>query len=133
MSRFVSLILLGLLAEKVIQHVFVTVAFLFDIGGSRSSVALDYRFFMVAGGVVSILYVIALWAVYSKRKYGLSLVVALAVLDILGEFIAQSRFDINLNFSFIGASILLILAKLIRRNYLNVCSKPQGHSPFLKE
>jgi hypothetical protein len=115
----VGLILLGLLAEKIVQHVFVTVAFLFDIGGSRSSVALDYRFFMVAGGVVSILYVIALWAVYSKRMYGLSLVVALAVFDIWGEFIAQGRFDINLNFSFIGASILLILAQLIRKDYFS--------------
>jgi hypothetical protein len=133
MSRIMGLILLGLLAEKVIQHVFVTVAFLFDIGGSRSSVALDYRFLMVAGGVVSILYVIALWAVYSKRKYGLSLVVALAVFDILGEFIAQGRFDINLNFSFIGANILLILVQIIRRDYFHACSKPLGHSTFLKE
>jgi hypothetical protein len=110
-------ILLGLLAEKVIQHVFVTIAFIFDIGGSRSSVALDYRFFMVSGGIVSILYLIALWAVYTKRKHGLSLVVTLSVFDILGEFIAQGRFDIKLNLSFIGAGILLILAQLIRRNH----------------
>lgn len=124
MRRIMGFILLGLLAEKVIQHVFVTVAFLFDIGGSRSSVALDYHFFMVVGLIVAMLYIVALWAIYSKRNYGLSLVVALAVFDILGEFIAQGRFEINLNVSFMGAVILLILVLLIRRTSARFSSQP---------
>jgi len=105
-NKIAGLLLMALLIEKVIQHVYVTGAFLLDIGGIRSVVALDYRFFMMSGGVVAVAYGATFFAIYMRYGWGLSLVAVLAVFDVVGEFVAQGRFDIVLNVSFIVAVIL---------------------------
>jgi hypothetical protein len=94
--------------EKIIQHVVVTLCFLFDFGGIRATVAVDYRYLMVAGGIVAILFFIALWALLTEKTWSISLVAGLAVFDIVGEFIAQGTIFITL-ISFVVAIALLIL------------------------
>jgi hypothetical protein len=67
--------------EKIVQHVVVTLCFLFDFGGIRATVAV--------------------WSI--------SLVAGLAVFDIVGEFIAQGTIFITIMVSFVVAIVLLVL------------------------
>jgi len=50
-----------------------------------------------------------------QKKWALNLVTALAIWDILGEFIAQGRLDIVITVSFLVAILLLVLSALYRR------------------
>ena len=95
--------------EKIVQHVVVTFCFLFDFGGIRTTVAVDYRYLMVAGGIVAILFFIALWGLLTEKTWSLTLVAGLAVFDIVGEFIAQGTIFITLMVSFVVAVVLLVL------------------------
>jgi hypothetical protein len=45
-------------------------------------------------------------------------VIALALFDIIGEFVAQGKLDIMITVSFIVAIILLILASIYRQQRL---------------
>ncbi len=59
-KRSFPLVLLMILSlEKFIQHMFVTYAFLVDLGGIRQSVSLDYRLFMISGFLVGILFLVS--------------------------------------------------------------------------
>lgn len=109
-------VMLLLIVEKVIQHVAVTAAFILDIGGIRASVALDYRLFLVVGGVSAVLFALSGWALVRRKPWAVGLVVALALVDIFGEFVAQGTLMITLNVSFLVALTLLVLALLARRN-----------------
>ena len=95
--------------EKIVQHVFVSLAFLYDIGGVRSTVAVDYRALMISGAVIAILFVVALPALVQRKRWSLYLVALLAVSDIIGEFIAQGTVFVAINISLIVATILLLL------------------------
>ena len=88
--------------------------FLFDFGGVRATVAVDYRYLMVAGGIVAILFFIALWGLLTEKTWSISLVAGLAVFDIVGEFIAQGTIFITLMVSFVVAVVLLVLCHKIR-------------------
>lgn len=85
----ISYLLIILLGEKVIQHVFVSFSFLYNVGDIRSTVAVDYRALMISGAIIAVLFVVALWAVIRKKRWGLILVALLATADIVGEFVAQ--------------------------------------------
>ena len=111
---WVRYIMLALLAEKVIQHVFVTAAFFFNWGDIRSTVAVSPTALMIAGAGLAVLFALALWAVAGRRLWATKLVVALALCDIVGEFIAQGTLGIELNVSFVVATTLLVLALLGR-------------------
>ncbi len=104
--------LLALIGEKIIQHVFVTLAFYFNWGDIDSTVVVEPDILMVLGGIVAVLFGLALWAMLARRKWALNLVTGLAVWDILGEFIAQGRIDIVITVSFVVAILLLILIRL---------------------
>ncbi len=95
--------------EKIVQHIVVTLCLLFDFGGIRGTVAVDYRYLMVAGGIVAILFFIALWALLTEKTWSISLVAGLAVFDIVGEFIAHGTIFITLMVSFVVAIVLLVL------------------------
>ncbi len=95
--------------ERIVQHVVVTLCFLFDFGGIRGTVAVDYRYLMVAGGIVAILFFIALWGLLTEKTWPISLVVGLAAFDIVGEFIARGTIFITLMVSFVVAIVLLVL------------------------
>jgi len=101
--------------EKIIQHVVVTPCFLFDFGEIRATVAIDYRYLMVAGGIVAILFFIALWGLLTEKIWPISLVAGLAVFDIVGEFIAQGTIFIAIMVSFVVAIVLLVLCYQTRK------------------
>ena len=105
----ISYLLIILLVEKIVQHTFVSLAFLYDTGGVRSTVAVDYRALMISGAVIAILFAVALPALIRKIRWSLYLVALLAVSDIVGEFIAQGTILIAINVSVIVAIILLFL------------------------
>jgi hypothetical protein len=105
----ISYLVIALTLEKIVQHVFVSLAFLYDIGGVRSTVAVDYRALMISGAVIAILFVVALPALIQKKRWSLYLVALLAVSDVIGEFIAQGTVFVTINISLIVATILLCL------------------------
>jgi hypothetical protein len=102
--------------EKIIQHVVVTLCFYYDFGGLRSVVSADYRLFMISGGIVGVLFLVALWGLWNEKGWSIPLVAGLALFDIVGEFIAQSELFIVVTVSFIVAVVLLILCYKILGN-----------------
>lgn len=114
-ATWVHYLMIALLAEKVFQHVVVTAAFYLDWKGIRATVAVNPTALMILGGVAAILFGVALWAILSGRKWAARLVIAMALFDILGEFVAQGTIGIEITVSFLVAVILLVLALLYRR------------------
>ena len=108
-------ILLALIIEKIIQHVVVTIALEVNLGGIRSTVAVNPDLLMVAGAAVGALFALSLWGMLTRRRWAVNLVIALALFDMLGEFVAQGRLDIVITVSFLVATTLLILALRYRR------------------
>ena len=102
--------LIILVVEKIIHHTFVSLAFLYDFGGVRSTVAVDYRGLMISGAVIAILFAVTLPAVIRKKRWSLYLAALLAASDIIGEFIAQGTVLIAINVSITVAVILLLLS-----------------------
>jgi hypothetical protein len=105
----ISYLLIVLVVEKIVQHAFVSLAFLYDIGGVRLTVAVDYRALMISGAVLAILFAVALPALVQKKRWSVYLVALLAASDIIGEFIAQGTVFVTINISLIVAIILLFL------------------------
>jgi hypothetical protein len=108
-------LLVALTIEKIIQHIFVTLAFNFDWGDIGSTVAVSPTILMILGAIVAILFMISLWGLITYKKWALNLIIALAIFDIVGEFIAQGRIGIEVNVSFLVAALLLILALICRK------------------
>ena len=106
-------ILLALVLEKIVQHVVVTLAFYFNWAAIRSTVAINPSLLMVLGAIVAVLFAVSFWGVMRQAKWGFSLVLALALFDIVGEFIAQETIMITFTASFFVATSLLILALFI--------------------
>lgn len=106
--------LLLLIVEKVAQHIVVTTAFALDVGRIRASVALDYRLFLVSGAALTLLFALSGWALVRERAWARGLIIALALADIIGEFVAQGTLAITLTVSVVAAAALLLLALLYR-------------------
>ncbi len=102
--------LLLLTLEKTIQHAVVTLAFAFDWGGIRSTVAVSADLLMVLGGCVTVLFGLSFWGLIRQRLWAQRLVIGLALFDIVGEFVAQGTPGISLTVSFLVAIALLVLA-----------------------
>ena len=109
-TSWIRYLLIALVTGKTVQHVVVTLAFHFDWDNIRSTVAVDPGILMVLGGVVAVLYALSLWGLVARRMGALTLVVALSLFDILGEFVAQGTMNITVTVSFLVAIALLILA-----------------------
>jgi hypothetical protein len=107
-----EILMIILLAEKVIQHIFVTWAFYVDFMGIRSTVVVSWEALMIAGAGLTVLFLAALIARIKGLSWGLPLVGFLALCDIIGEFIAQGTLQITIMVSFVVAWILLILVIL---------------------
>ena len=107
--------MLVLIVEKIVQHCFVTLAFYFNWRDIGSTVAVSPELLMVAGAAVAILFALSLWGMLSGKRWALSLLIALALFDILGEFVAQGTLAIKINVSFLVAITLLVLAIVYRR------------------
>jgi hypothetical protein len=114
-SRWVYYLLISLIIEKIIQHVFVTLAFYFNWGDIASTVAVSPMILMILGAIVAALFVLSLWGMIKKQPWAVNLVLALALFDIIGEFVAQGGICILLNVSFVVAILLLILTSMYRR------------------
>ena len=110
-------LLIILLVEKVIQHVVVTVCFFYNTFDIRSKVAIDYHFLMISGAIVAALFAIAFWGTVKNKKWGIILASALAMLDIVGEFVAQGTISITITVSIIVAIILLVLCYCEYQNF----------------
>jgi hypothetical protein len=90
-------------------------AFIFDIGGIKSKVAVSPNLLIIAGASVTILFIISLWGLFGGKRWTINLLIGLALFDIFGEFIAQGRLDILIPLSFLIAILLLILSFVYRR------------------
>ncbi len=112
---WLAYIIMALLAEKIIQHVFVTTAFYFDWNDIGSTVAVSPMILTVLGGLAAVLFAVALWAMIRGRAWAAHLIIGLALFDIAGEFVAQGTLAIGLNVSFIVATAILVLVLLHRR------------------
>ncbi len=107
--KWLKWVIVLLVIEKIIQHTTVTLAFYFDWGGIRNTVAIPADILMVLGGIVAILFAVALWGVLTRRPWTRGLIMGLAIFDMVGEFVAQGKIDITLNVSFLVAAILFLL------------------------
>ncbi|MEX2228755.1 MAG: hypothetical protein WEB13_03855 [Dehalococcoidia bacterium] len=106
---------LVLLAEKVIQHVVVTAAFAIDLAGIRDTVAIPWVALAAAGVPLALLYALAFRRYRHRRPGARALVAALALIDVVGEFVAQGTPAITVNMSFLVALLLLALVVTDRR------------------
>ena len=107
-------VLIALLIEKTIQHIVVTIAFYFNWGDIGSTVVVDPNILMVLGALVAVLFAFSLWGMITQQKWAINLVIALALFDIIGEFVAQGTIAITITVSFLVAVILLVLALIYR-------------------
>lgn len=102
--------LIALLAEKVVQHVFVTLAFWFNWQDIAATVVVSPTALTVLGALAAVLFALALWGALHDKKWASLLAGGIALFDIVGEFVAQGTLAIELNVSFLVASLLLVLA-----------------------
>lgn len=110
--------------EKVIQHVIVTGALLADWGGLRQAVAVDWRWLATVGGMVGIVFAVALIALLRSRPWSLTLLSGLALVDVIGEFVAQGTAAIT-----ITVSLVVALAVLGVSRHLATRTYPQSSVP----
>lgn len=110
-------LLLAIAIEKTVQHTFVTWAFAANRFDLRTQVVPPWEVLMVSGGVVAVLFAVAAFGVWRWRSWAPTLLVALALFDIGGEFVGQGTVVIDLVVSFIVAVVLLPLAWRARPRY----------------
>ena len=111
-------IIVVLVFEKIIQHIVVTVALYTDWQQIGATVVVSPTLLMVAGGFIALFFMLAFWAMLTQRRWAIDLVMALALVDIVGEFYAQGRLGILITLSFIVAVTLLVLALVHRRAWI---------------
>jgi hypothetical protein len=105
--RFLTVALVG---EKIIQHIFVTLALGFNWGNIGATVAVAPGILAVLGAIVAVLFGVSLWGTITRQGWVRALVIGLALFDIVGEFAAQGKLAININVSVVVAVVLLVLA-----------------------
>lgn len=103
-------LLLVLSVEKSVQHVFVTWAFAADRFGIREQVVVPHEPLLVIGGVSAVLFAVAAVGVWRHRRWAPPLLIGLALVDIVGEFIAQGTLIVHIMVSFIVAWAIVVLA-----------------------
>jgi hypothetical protein len=108
-------LLLALVFEKIVQHIVVTLAFYSNWANIASTVAVNPSLLMFLGAVVAVFFVLSLWGMITRQTWAIKLVIALAVFDVVGEFVAQGTIIITITVSFLVATILLILALWYQR------------------
>jgi hypothetical protein len=74
---------------------------------------------MVLGAAVAVAFALSFWGIITRRRWATDLVIALALFDLAGEFVAQGTFRIVMTVSFLVAIVLLVLALLYRRQVPN--------------
>ena len=117
-TAWVRYILIALIFEKIIQHILVSIAFYFNWADIGSTGAVSPSILMILGVIVAVLFILSLWGMITQQKWVMLLVTALALFDIIGEFVAQGKISITITISFLIAIILLILTLIYRRQEL---------------
>jgi hypothetical protein len=115
-TAWAKVALIALILEKIVQHVVVTAAFAFDWADIGSTVVVSPTVLIVLGAGAAVAFAVSLWGLVARRRWAVDLLIALALFDIVGEFVAQGRIGIHITVSFIVAVVLLILA-LLRRQH----------------
>ncbi|MDO9444524.1 MAG: hypothetical protein Q7K37_04350 [Dehalococcoidia bacterium] len=110
-------LLLAIAVEKTVQHTFITWAFAANRFELRPQVVPPWEVLMVSGGVVAVLFAVAVFGLWRWRGWAPTLLVALALFDIGGEFVGQGTVVIEIVLSFIVAVVLLPLAWRARARY----------------
>ncbi len=113
-SNWVYYALILLTIEKIVQHITVTLAFFFNWKDIAATVVVSPRLLMVAGAFIAVLFVISLWGLLKRQAWSTNLLIFLAVFDLVGEFVAQGTLAIQMNISFLMATLLLILSLVYR-------------------
>jgi hypothetical protein len=114
-SNWIYYVLIVLIAEKIVQHIFVTLAFYFNWDNIGSTVAIAPTVLMILGALAAALFMLGLGGMLLKQSWAIHLVIVLALVDIVGEFAAQGTIGIVITVSFLVAVLLLVLALLYRR------------------
>jgi hypothetical protein len=109
-GRIANWLLPLLLAEKVLQHAFVTWALATDSVGIRDDLAVDPRWLAITGGIVGVLFAVALIGYLTGHIWSVWLAGTLALFDIVGEFIAQGGSGFTVTLSFVIAIGILIVS-----------------------
>ena len=125
-SGWLRVIIMLLAAEKIVQHVAVTLALYLNWRDIRSTVAVPPDVLLVLGAIAAVLWAVALWGLARRRRWAAGLVMGLAVFDMVGEFAAQGRLDIQINVSFLVATSLLILCLVYRGRTARAASLAVG-------
>lgn len=115
-TAWLKYILIALVFEKSIQHSIVTLALFFNWAAIRSTVAVAPSVLIVLGTIVAGLFGVSLWGIVTQQRWAINLVIALAIFDMIGEFVAQGTLSIAVTVSFLVATLLLGLALLYRRH-----------------
>ncbi len=110
---YYGLILLTI--EKIVQHIVVTLAFYFNWKDIASTVVVSPTLLMILGAMVAVLFIFSLWGLLKRKSWTVNLLIALALFDMVGEFVAQGRIAITMTVSFLAATLLLILCLAYRR------------------
>jgi hypothetical protein len=92
----------------------------------RSTVAVPPNILMILGAMVTVLFILCLWAITTQKKWSNDLLIGLALFDIVGEFIARGRLDIAINISILVAFSLLILALFYRKQEADLIGPRSG-------
>ena len=113
--KVIHISILVLTFEKMLQHLLTAVFFVVDIPGiGRPDIGPTFQFsdatMAILNVIVFILFVLGFWGRLQNREWHRSLLIGLAVFDILAEFIFHGFFFITV--SVIVSAVLLIFIKL---------------------
>lgn len=101
--------------EKFVQHMVVTYALVANVAGIRDTLAVDAGFLAVSGLVVGLLFAVAGVALAQGRRWAAGGLLALALFDVVGEFVAQGTFEVRITLSLVAAAAIVLLLALGRR------------------
>lgn len=93
-------------------------AFAVDLGDIRDSVVIDHTTLMIVGFVVGLLFAVSVRLQVRNERSGYRLLLCPALFDFVSEFIAQGTLAIEIVFSIIVATIILVTLYLNRKTLL---------------
>lgn len=117
-SKLVRAVLVILLVEKIIQHLFTAIAFIYDIPGIGTP-DIGTRFeisnpVMATNNVfLVLLFGAAIWGITRDRRWAIILVFLLATFDIVAEFVFHGFFFITVS---VIVSLVLIIVLMRYRS-----------------
>jgi hypothetical protein len=126
-NKLIQITLILLLVEKIIQHVLTAAAFFIEIPGiGTPDIGTRFEISDPVMGVINLilggLFTLAIWGIYTDKKWSKLLIFFLGGFDIVAEFIFHGFFFIT--FSVIGSAILIVLLLKYPASYFQADSSP---------